>query len=81
MKVMCIAKKSFSVVRGTPDLFIKYPEFGCIYTVVDTFEWNHKTYFILKELGEESGWMERAFAPLSDIDETELIKEREESYA
>ena len=55
-----------------------HPKFGEICTVVD--RWESGSY-VLSEYFQYNGypcaWNHKKFIPLSDIDETELIKERE----
>jgi hypothetical protein len=74
MKVICI--KEFpphqSIVRAE-----KYPEVGNIYTVATTIERWGDTFFVLSELDPSDAFISKCFALISNIDETELINERQ----
>lgn len=50
---------------------------GCIYTVIEEVEQFGVIRYILLEKGLDASYNRKMFIPLSDIDETELIKERE----
>lgn len=78
MKVMCI-------IEGDKNL-PAWPIVGEMYTVIEAMPhyklvWGSNRsdiYYILAEMGEEYCYNSRLFAPLSDIDETELINEKAE---
>lgn len=70
MKVLCINQNWIKKVGSEPE-----PICGHIYTVIDCQEWYGHDYYRLEELPV---WADSAhFSPLSDIDETELVNERE----
>lgn len=71
MKVLCIREEW--VNRGEGD-----PSFGDTCTVIDSYDFMGKLIYILKEYPHPGGYEAAAFVPLSDIDESELILERQE---
>lgn len=48
---------------------------GNIYAVIHSQVEFGKLYYALKEFGEDIGFEADAFAPLSEVDETELVNE------
>lgn len=76
MKVICISTPS----KGNPK-FTPIIKEGSVYTVIDS---GAETDIMEDwyELAEHKGYMysQKLFIPLSTIDETELIKEREEVF-
>jgi hypothetical protein len=78
MKVMCIDDSKGKRFGYTPTFKV-----GDILEVVATKQEGYYTYYLLKgheRVKEKSGntyWNERRFAPLSEIDEMELVNERE----
>lgn len=78
MKVMCIDGEW----KGTA---IGKPAFGVIYTVIDSVKSQGIVWYELAEFppdrrGRRDHYESKAFIPLSDIDETELVKERENYF-
>jgi len=77
MRVICIDNKGQTTGRESEWVVI-----GSIYTVISQRhikgmeEFEDGLYFFLKEM-TGSGYHSILFAPLSEIDETELINERE----
>ena len=79
MKVMCINDFFISTLNGERALF--YPKVGEVVTVINIKD---NGYYLLLEYPTNGfifsnlcGWNPSKFIPLSNIDETELIKERE----
>ncbi len=77
MKVMCISDTFFSSMTGKKAK--NHPLIGEVVTVLDVIE---SKMYVLSEYpkndnGKLCAWVMSKFIPLSDIDETELIKERE----
>lgn len=79
MRVICIegVKKGTISSDGTP--IVKNEEIyeGEIYSVSGEYKYNGEEFYFLRERNPFLAYKKRRFAPLSDIDETELIKERE----
>jgi hypothetical protein len=67
MKVMCINEDWKTRENGDPC-------FGDTCTVVDSFSWGKKSIYRLKEFPHPGGYQSDAFVPLSDIDETEMVR-------
>ena len=76
MKVICI--KSFIDCKKSPTLIGNpmMPEVGSTYTVIDHKVINGTHCYRLAEC-PDYGYNSRHFAPCSDIDETELVNEKE----
>lgn len=75
MKVICIKKGNWELVKGLFDVD-KDPVFGEICTVIEIRKNplnNGDNYYFLE--GYIAGYNINWFAPLSDIDETEMIRE------
>ncbi|MFT3704664.1 MAG: hypothetical protein QM802_20030 [Agriterribacter sp.] len=73
-KVMCIDDSFGEMTTGEcPD---NHPYFHGKYHVVSEWVFRGLTFYILHELPGYS-WEKSAFVDTSDIDETELVKERE----
>lgn len=72
MRVMCINDNVESLRRCKKSILV----FGEIYNVIDYTKDEEGEFY---ELAEDKGYEYRtdAFAPISEIDETELIKERQ----
>lgn len=79
MKVMCIegVKKGMIAMNGKPVKNQDEIYEGEIYTVSWKTILLGESVYMLSERSPFFGYRERRFIPLSDIDETELIKERE----
>lgn len=80
MKVMCISEKFFNkAINSKPPI---HPKIGEILTVIGVNP-NARDFYIIEEYPSNGAtdsratWRSCNFAPLSDIDETELVKERE----
>ncbi len=84
MKVLCIDEPKFNRTPGeatrmsTP---IQTVQVGSIYTVRDVREYDGMSYYSLMEFEAHYYFTVTIFAPLSDIDELELINAREETFA
>lgn len=77
MKVMCIAECPELAKHDECEYKIQVGE---IYTVVDEeISCNERWYELSHHIGVV--YLARLFAPLSDIDETELVNNKEEVYA
>lgn len=77
MKVMCI---NDTIHEMTGNKFMPKLRIGETYTVVDETEYRGHFFYLLLEFIDPNFkyWYEKEqFIPLSNIDETELIKERE----
>jgi hypothetical protein len=75
MKVLCI-----SPIVSTDKGYEKAPrpEVGDIDAVIETIQvFNGSIYYSLERFGKDLGYRSDHFAPLSDIDETELVNEKE----
>jgi hypothetical protein len=78
MKLICINNKP---IKGAENNHLQFIKEGRVYTV-DCYYANIKTYsleevpFFAKD-GRRIGYVASRFIPISTIDETELIKERE----
>ena len=75
MRVMCVDdnwdKGQFPIKNGGP----KESE---VVTVIGSTTCLHGSFYNLSEYPFPTDWEQENFIPLSDIDETELIKERKE---
>jgi hypothetical protein len=69
MKVLCINAKP---VNCDIDLIE-----GEVYTVIDIEMFQNKDYYVLAEIAKPNSFIKDRFIPLSDIDETEIVKQRE----
>jgi hypothetical protein len=74
MKVMCITE-DWITIRGTGDE--PRPKFGDIDEVIGDFVHNGEQYYYLARFGKEHVYGKRHFAPISEIDEMEMIREKE----
>lgn len=75
MKVMCIKDGQWrGKLTGDP---AEGPKYGEVVTVVDEVTTSDKDVYILQEYPDARGYAKKRFIPLSDIDETELVSERE----
>jgi hypothetical protein len=77
MKVMCI-DDNFTCTEHKIKATVTHPKVGEICTIID--RWESGSYVLAEYkyyLGYECAWGCNKFIPLSDIDETELVKERE----
>lgn len=72
MRVICIDDGC----PKNPDFIGSVPVFGEIYNVGGDSPY-YKCHFWLTEFGDGKYYAKKRFAPLSSIDETEMIKERE----
>jgi hypothetical protein len=85
MKVICIyGVKKGDLNHSNPSFPApKYDEIyeGEIYTVLSSITWEGHLVYSLEERRPDALYSADCFAPISDIDETELIKEREDAYA
>jgi len=87
MKVLCIKEPLHNIAResrGSLTRAIPTPVIGNEYTVVDKIEVDDVSYYELAEFPPEGDncfyyWV-NWFAPLSDIDEAELINKNEMAY-
>lgn len=73
MEVMCINDSGFTII-------LRHPKCGEIVDVIDSIE--HKESYIVSGYeididGSRCYFKKHRFVPLSDIDEKELVKERE----
>lgn len=75
MKVLCIQKDT-KIVTGIGENFLLVE--GNTYTVTYMDIYKGEQYYELEEFGWQELFIAKLFIPLSNIDETELIKEREE---
>ena len=77
MKVICIIKGrwwSFYGPSDTPD-----PKFGETCTVIKSYvNCGIPVYDLLEYKGKDGGYQQSCFIPCSDIDELELVNEKEE---
>lgn len=76
MKVMCIS----DFIENHMKLYMPKLKVGEIYTVIKETNQNGFSFYLLGEYIDTNFnyWYEQScFIPLSDIDETELIKQRE----
>lgn len=78
MKVMCIKTEWYGVGAYTS---MAYPEYGVTYTVLHSGlcpcgECKEQVYAIL-ELDPDVAWLAKYFIPCSEIDETEMVREKE----
>lgn len=77
-KVICVGIGLFDA--GVPEL-----EIGTVYHVVNMHRYNYKCkpmdFYVLAETGEDNAYAEILFAPASDIDETEMVREYETATA
>lgn len=71
MKVLCIE-------NPVPNKPIPHPIEGGVYTVIQSLKADDGVLiYILQEFDSNWAWAAKIFIPLSNIDKTELIKERE----
>lgn len=75
MKVICIDDnwenvKEYEETSGQPS-------FGEILTVSESFNEHGGYWYVFKEYDKDDCFEQSGFAPLSNIDETELLKERQ----
>ncbi len=79
MKVMCIKEDTNTVTGTSCDTLLKVGE---VYNVDFIETWKNERWYNLAEIkfykGELTSFWEGLFAPLSDIDETEFIRNKKE---
>ena len=76
MKVLCI-NSTWMLLCGRKSQ-THDPKIGDICTVVDEFvNWGYEVY-VFAELTYAGGYKKDCFIPISDIDELELVNEKEE---
>jgi predicted ATPase len=69
MKVLCIDAKPIRCIVDIVE--------GEGYTVIDLERFQNKDYYVLDEIEKPNSFRKDRFIPLSDIDETEIVKQRE----
>ena len=79
MQVLCIQERSGQVVRhGLNDNAVI--NIGDIYTVIDEIEYQGQLFYQLSEI-YGCAFLSSYFSPLSIIDETQLVNNKQEEYA
>lgn len=72
MKVICVLEPNTIVRQGVNNSAKVH--IGNEYTVIDIIDYDNETYYKLEEV-DGALFHEKLFAPLDDLDETELVTE------
>lgn len=74
MKVMCIKDVEWT---KNGNWKLANPVYGDICTVVKEFYFDGKKVYLLQEFPYDGGYFAHRFIPLSDVDEMEMIREKQ----